>query len=1793
MDGDISGKKCPAGRYGPNHGLQACTKMCTSGYYCPSGSTYDKVQVCGQGMTGNRYESTYAAKVYCPRGTKTILRASESGDYTTAFDKPGWKADMGPSEDAYLDKRSGLAVCPKNYICFHGARAPALLWKTSIGGTTDSCGPSKGRFKYQKATAITEIPDDVNLNVISNSMEYIDSLGQKFKLTLDDAAQANLAFADSQLKVPEYRISDDIGGINFWEGGQGSEKNGVISMKAGKGINYEAKSGGKQRVLQVTARVSFVSAELAGKYIETRKACKLNVQVRNSNDIPYLYTNQILKIEERSPKDSLLMTPVAAYDPDEVSAGQTFQFAITSIVNADQPSNVITKSSTAPTTPFTIGYCSGILKVTNDILRYHGVNAIRRYRIEILLRDADDNVDSFDNQNDDDSGTSCNSQIGYCQKETTGIVYVEIQNRNDAPVMRSTDNVFNVDEDKPVGASIGFMSFSDEDAEDSHKFRISQIDTHDAIKVESNSGELKVLRKLNFEKKKLYSIKIVVTDSGGWRNIPLSAECMVKIEVVDKNDAPVLPESFTLSIDENSVVGSWVNGYNDLMAKNIGTDEDDINPPSSSSLFKSPLSYECISGECGNDKVFVLKKDGDGWGVQVKKPNLDFELQSTYTMEIRAKDRSALISNMMKLTVDILDVNEPPTLGKKTYSIKEDVSKGHIFGDGITCTTSANSECFDNDADQSHQLFLNNADSDTKDAPFSIDAKTGMMKTTDTLDYETKNQYKMKVLVRDDGKNKLEDEAEWEIDITDVNEIPEITGNQEREVSEDALNNAFVQADIPNTDEIDTVKNADDQLKYSDPDTSNNFAEPFSFRIKSGDPDEIFAIDGSAYISVKDNSNLDYEEKKKYTLLIEIEDSGGKTSSSSVDIHIRDANEAPTLKHKKDAQGDEIDPVERDIDERSNYEEKVGDVIQCDDDDSEDQNSNGDCTGTCQITGHYKKNDGTSATDAYFMFGEDDDGKSTNQLKVKNRCSGNLGCNSATDTNCCEKFEKDSNGEKEYNDCCKIPLQKTVDYVYVKVQCTDTAGKSGTEEYIKVKINEVNEKPDIQKKNFTIYEDFKKGTKVGSKLTAVDQEVSEGSQSLTWSVTKGNSKKIFSIDSGTGQLKIDDATELDFEKLAGDEDEAEIELTIKVEDNDAANPASDSDKIWITVLDVNEKPELDADDFTGEVKENDKKGKKIGDPLRDFDDVDPENKTLTYSIVAGNDDGLFTCEKETGQIKLDVDGILDYETKKEYEVTVRIYEPEAVSSSGYRGNTHVTKGGKVCQSWDKQSPRKHDHTPTKYPSAGLKDTSSCRDPNGRGTVWCYTTEGDKEWDYCTQQLTYDAKLTIEVKDVNEAPTVQMPNEKMSIYEDAGDEDKVGKTMKGEDQDSGDSITYKFEDSTDGQSVFKIHSTSGQISVIDSQLIDYESQKLYKPTVLVTDADGLTGKVKCELHILDVNENPEVGDLDVSIPEDTPIDDVVAKLEVNDPDESDRHTCILISGNNNDAFTVDANDHTVSVRNTSAIDYEAGYTKYTLEIKCSDTQKLSDTATVTIHIYSVPEPPTLEGTTVYINENTAENVLVFESNDLEYNDQDDGGDVSKHKIQIIGGDPGNIFRIEGKNVKVNKRRWSYQKSEKSATWEKPVVISASSDIGNSRIDCPENYKVSFGFAMQQSAREGLNVRSRLVLKRAVHTLEASGKTNKRLNKFQKLTWGDFSVTGLLKNGQFFEPDETTASYAFKAPTHWLKSGKIVLIKNGDKTMGSPDGSLDYYVGLIGSDSSLSQSILIPKKHTNCSYLQCCQ
>ena len=71
------------------------------------------------------------------------------------------------------------------------------------------------------------------------------------------------------------------------------------------------------------------------------------------------------------------------------------------------------------------------------------------------------------------------------------------------------------------------------------------------------------------------------------------------------------------------------------------------------------------------------------------------------------------------------------------------------------------------------------------------------------------------------------------------------------------------------------------------------------------------------------------------------------------------------------------------------------------------------------------------------------------------------------------------------------------------------------------------------------------------------------------------------------------------------------------------------------------------------------------------------------------------------------------------------------TGAGYRGCQNMTRSGKSCQRWDSQSP--HDHsgtTPSANPDAGL-ESNYCRNPDDEDTIWCYTTDPNTRWEYCT------------------------------------------------------------------------------------------------------------------------------------------------------------------------------------------------------------------------------------------------------------------------------------------------------------------------------------------------------------------------------------------------------------------------------------------------------------------------------
>ncbi|XP_059831441.1 prothrombin [Hypanus sabinus] len=66
----------------------------------------------------------------------------------------------------------------------------------------------------------------------------------------------------------------------------------------------------------------------------------------------------------------------------------------------------------------------------------------------------------------------------------------------------------------------------------------------------------------------------------------------------------------------------------------------------------------------------------------------------------------------------------------------------------------------------------------------------------------------------------------------------------------------------------------------------------------------------------------------------------------------------------------------------------------------------------------------------------------------------------------------------------------------------------------------------------------------------------------------------------------------------------------------------------------------------------------------------------------------------------------------------------------YTGTLNKTLSGRYCQAWSSQSPHKHNYTKQNYPTAGL-EANYCRNPDDDDEgVWCYTTDRNKETEYC-------------------------------------------------------------------------------------------------------------------------------------------------------------------------------------------------------------------------------------------------------------------------------------------------------------------------------------------------------------------------------------------------------------------------------------------------------------------------------
>ena len=218
-----------------------------------------------------------------------------------------------------------------------------------------------------------------------------------------------------------------------------------------------------------------------------------------------------------------------------------------------------------------------------------------------------------------------------------------------------------------------------------------------------------------------------------------------------------------------------------------------------------------------------------------------------------------------------------------------------------------------------------------------------------------------------------------------------------------------------------------------------------------------------------------------------------------------------------------------------------------------------------------------------------------------------------------------------------------------------------------------------------------------------------------------------------------------------------------------------------------------------------------------------------------------------------------------------------------------------------------------------------------------------------------ASVQVTVSDGNRAPYfVEGTDTTREIPENAGAGTNVGAPVAALDLNSGDTLTYALEDLS---GLFAIDS-SGQITVVSDNSLDYETEQDYEVQVIVQDrtTGGLTDKIDVKIRVTNVNEPPTItrttGDDALSYPEDTATTRVLHRYTATDPE---RGTITWsVEGADGGDFAIDASGN---LRFKSSPDHEAKPTLGITIVATDDGDPVERAELpVTVTITNVDEPP---------------------------------------------------------------------------------------------------------------------------------------------------------------------------------------------------------------------------------------------
>ena len=428
-------------------------------------------------------------------------------------------------------------------------------------------------------------------------------------------------------------------------------------------------------------------------------------------------------------------------------------------------------------------------------------------------------------------------------KTATATFSASISDVNDhRPIFSQTLYDLEVKEDSPKGKCFVTVQATDHDCGDSLKYSFTE--PTDYFKVDQDTGELCIIKELDYEKQQAHNLIVQAEDKGG-----LSSSILINIGVGDVNDnsPEFLPTVYMAKVTRNM-------GLNVPMLTVKATDKDDDG--------KGQLKYAINAGNENNN--FIL---GANSGTLYLAKSLPRD-ERTHRLTITASDKDGRKSvNEASVVIQVTETGIPFSSYQFEFSVPEDVSPYSEIG-----TIRSQRSAFKYTLMEQSVLGY-----------FSLDSRTGSIRSEARLDHESHPQVILNIL----AENEISGDSYFIQAIIKINDVND-------NAPEFPFSSLFITVpeDFPTSDVIYTIL-------ASDEDSNTN--GQVSYKILNGPDSNKFNIDSQTG-QIRLQSSLDFESKPNHRLVIEAEDFGQPRlrSQLKLDISVQDVNDNAPIFDKID-----------------------------------------------------------------------------------------------------------------------------------------------------------------------------------------------------------------------------------------------------------------------------------------------------------------------------------------------------------------------------------------------------------------------------------------------------------------------------------------------------------------------------------------------------------------------------------------------------------------------------------------------------------------------------------------------------------------------------------------------------------------------------------------------------------------------------------------------------------------------------------------------------------------------------